>query len=191
MLFRSSVSIGIIPTANFGYNLSLACEGMQAQFLDSSLNATVWSWEFGDGSTATLQNPVHTYPYNSSYIITLIAINPPCSDTAQKTISVADIAQYLTFKTANVFTPNGDGLNDCFNLIPPISGVDGAKFAGCANLSIYDRWGVPVYHSAYSGACWDGRTTAGIIVPAGTYFYIFDLDSGSGIQLKGFITVLR
>ncbi len=190
------VSIGIIPTADFGYTLSLVCEGMEVQFVDSSLNLSPsvdgWSWEFGDGtSTSSVQNPIHNYPYNSSYVITLIVINPPCADTAQKTISVSDISAYLSFQTFNVFTPNGDGMNDCFNFPPTISGADGGKFSGCANLTIYNRWGNPVYRSAYSGSCWDGRTTAGIIIPAGTYFYVFDLDSGSGIQLKGFVTVLR
>ena len=183
-----SVSIGTIPTANFGYTLSLACEGMEAQFTDSSLNATAWDWDFGDGTSSALQNPSHSFPYNANYVITLTAINPPCSDTAQKTISLSDLSSYVSFTTSNVFTPNGDGINDCFNFIPTISGVDGGKFAGCAELSIYNRWGVPVYHSEYSGACWDGRTSTGIEVPAGTYFYMFDLN---GIQLKGFVTVLR
>jgi gliding motility-associated-like protein len=183
-----SVSIGIIPTANFGYSLSLACEGMAARFLDSSLNATSLSWVFGDGSSSVQQDPVHSFPYNSGYVITLVATNPPCSDTVQKTISVSDISDYVTFKTSNVFTPNGDGINDCFNLIPTISGVDDGMFAGCAYLTIYNRWGVPVHYSAYSGTCWDGRTSTGSIVPEGTYFYIFDMN---GIQFKGFITVLR
>jgi gliding motility-associated-like protein len=182
------VSIGTIPTANFGYNLSLACEGMLAQFSDSSLNATGWSWNFGEGNSSSLQNPQNNFSYGSSYVITLIVINPPCKDTAQKTISVSDLSSYVSFQTSTVFTPNADGMNDCFHLIPNISGVDGGKFAGCAELTVYDRWGVPVYHSAYSGACWDGKTSTGIDVSEGTYFWIFDLN---GIQEKGFITVLR
>ena len=182
------VSIGINPTANFGYTLSLACEGIEAQFLDSSLNATALGWNFGDGISSDQQNPVHSFPYNSGNLITLIATNPPCADTLMKTISISDISNYVTFKTSNVFTPNGDGTNDCFHLIPAISGADDGKFAGCADLTIYNRWGIPVYYSAYSGSCWDGRTSTGSIVPEGTYFYIFDMN---GIQFKGFITVLR
>ena len=80
-------------------------------------------------------------------------------------------------------------MNDCFHLVPEraAQGLSGT-FAGCAILTVYNRWGVAVYHSEYSGACWDGRTTAGLMVTEGTYFYIFDLN---GIQLKGFITLLR
>jgi len=183
------VSLGIIPTANFGYSLSLACEGVEAQFRDSSQNAFTWSWNFGDGSsTSTTQNPIHLFPYNSNYVITLTATNPPCLDTAKKIISISDLANYLSIQAANVFTPNNDGVNDCFNLgMNPLTNF-GASFEGCADLTIYDRWGVPVYHSEYSGSCWDGRTTSGLIVPEGTYFYMFDLN---GIQKKGFVTVLR
>lgn len=40
-------------------------------FTDLSTNATSWFWEFGDGSTSTLQNPVHTYASGGSYTATL------------------------------------------------------------------------------------------------------------------------
>ena len=162
---------------------------MEAQFRDSSQNGLSWSWNFGDGSApVTSSSAIHTFPYSSNYVITLTAFNPPCKDTAQKIISLSALADYLSIQTANVFTPNNDGVNDCFRL-----GMDAvnnlkADFEGCADLTVYDRWGVPVYHSEYSGSCWDGRTTAGVIVPEGTYFYMFDLN---GIQLKGFVTVLR
>jgi gliding motility-associated-like protein len=187
------VSFAITPAANFSYSLSLACEGMEAQFRDSSQNAFAWSWNFGDGTLSSLQNPVHTFPYNSNYIITLAAANLPCLDTAKKIISLSALADYLSLQTANVFTPNNDGVNDCFHIgMNPVTGL-GAKFEGCANLTVYDRWGVPVYHSEYSGSCWDGYTSAGTIVPEGTYFYIFELNpkGAGGIHLKGFITVLR
>jgi gliding motility-associated-like protein len=188
-----TVSIGVKPSSDFVYSLSLACEGIAVQFRDSSQNAFYWQWNFGDGNSSSEQNPVHIFPYGGNYTITLTAINPPCKDTAQRTITVAQLAEYITINTSNVFTPNGDGVNDCFRIFIRSTDIFSlgelpAKFAGCAELTIYDRWGVPVYHSEYSGACWDGRTSAGIMVSEGTYFYIFDLN---GIQAKGFLTVLR
>lgn len=177
-----TVSSGIIPIANFGYDLTLACDGMKAHFSDSSLNATSWAWNFGDGNSSSQQNPTHVFPYGSNYAITLIAANQPCTDTAQTTILVNGLSSYLNLESSTVFTPNSDGVNDCFRI------NTNGRFEGCADLTIYDRWGVPVYHSEYSGSCWDGYTSAGAVVPAGTYFYMFDLN---GIQLKGFVTVLR
>jgi len=177
-----TVSLGTLPTANFGYTLSLACEGMEAQFMDSSLNATGWQWNFGDGNSSTIQNPSHTFVYGTNYNVVLTALNPPCSHTVQTTIAIDNLSNYLNIESSNVFTPNNDGINDCFKI------NTNGRFEGCANLTIYNRWGVQVFYSAYSGSCWDGRTSAGIIVPEGTYFYTFELN---GIQLKGFITVLR
>ena len=183
-MFKDSVTvlIGTIPVAAFGYLPSLSCEGMTIQFVDSSLNTLSWLWNFGDGNTSVQQDPVHAFPYNNTYYVTLVAFNPPCSDTATQIISVNEQESYVAIQTANVFTPNYDGINDCFNLSL------NASFEGCAELSIYDRWGVGVYHSSYSGACWDGRNSVGVLMPAGTYFYIFDLN---GIQKKGFITLFR
>lgn len=175
------IAFSLMPSANFGYALFPACEGVQIQFSDSSLNATGWLWNFASG-TSTQQNPSYDFSYQNSYTVTLIAYNPPCSDTVSKIIAVNGLSQYAFTQETNVFSPNADGMNDCFQL------VSGGKYHGCANLTVFDRWGVPVFHSAYSGQCWDGRTSAGEMVPQGTYFYIFDLKE---LQLKGFVTVVR
>lgn len=176
-----TVSVNPTPIADFGYTLFPECEGLEIKFLDSSLNTTGWFWNFGSG-TSTLQNPVYNFSYQSSFIVTLVALNPPCSDTVSRPITVNDISAYMLTQKVNVFTPNNDGINDCFRI------VNGGKYEGCAELTVYDRWGVPVFHSAYSGMCWDGRTTAGELVTEGTYFYILDLNE---VQLKGFVTVIR
>lgn len=63
------------PCASFGYQLTSSCVGM-VQFSDSSTNnPTNLLWKFGDGTTSTLQNPVHTYLLSGTYNITLIASN--------------------------------------------------------------------------------------------------------------------
>lgn len=177
-----TVSTHIMPLAGFSYSLELACEGMTARFSDSSINATSLFWDFGTSNTSVQQNPAILLPYQNSYSVTLVASLPPCSDTVIKILDVNDFADYILIQESNVFTPNGDGINDCFNMLT------NGKFAGCADLTIYDRWGVSVFHSSYSGSCWDGRNSEGVLVPSETYFYIFDI---KGIQTKGFITVLR
>jgi len=60
--------------ADFSYQLNSTCDSLKATFTDSSTNATQWFWDFGDGTTSTLQNPVHTYPIsNTIYTISLTA----------------------------------------------------------------------------------------------------------------------
>ena len=48
------------------------CLQTMVQFLDSSINATSWTWNFGDGYTSTLQSPSHLYQDTGSYIVSLI-----------------------------------------------------------------------------------------------------------------------
>jgi gliding motility-associated-like protein len=50
----------------------------------------------------------------------------------------------------NAFTPNGDGLNDCYRI----------KYWGLVEeveFSIWNRWGERVFHSRDPFACWDGK----------------------------------
>lgn len=51
-------------------------------FTDNSDNdPTAWEWDFGDGGTSTLQNPVHTFTENGTYNICLTATNAVGSNT--------------------------------------------------------------------------------------------------------------
>ena len=58
-------------------------------FTDTSTeNPTSWSWQFGDGTTSTLQNPGHLYTNSGTYTVNLTA-QKVCSDgtSRQSTIS--------------------------------------------------------------------------------------------------------
>ena len=46
---------------------------------------TSWAWDFGDGSSSTLQNPTHTFNSNGSYTISLTVSNGLAQDTETKT----------------------------------------------------------------------------------------------------------
>jgi PKD repeat protein len=55
---------------------------LQVQFEDRSSGLpTEWEWDFGDGGTSTLENPVHTYTTPGTYTVTLIARNPNTEGT--------------------------------------------------------------------------------------------------------------
>ena len=87
----------------------------------------------------------------------------------------------------NVFTPNQDGLNDLFK---PTVG----KHIRSIKTTIYNRWGILTYKSNSLNEGWDGRTTAGIKVSEGTYFYIIETTSkenGNSTTYKGALTLIR
>ena len=73
------------PTAqaSFTADVTQACEMLTVNFTNNSLNATDYSWDFGDGSPISMQpNPTHTYDTSGIYTVSLIAINATSSDTA-------------------------------------------------------------------------------------------------------------
>ena len=87
---------------------------------------------------------------------------PVCNagcDTAEVFI---DIDNSASCDIPNIFTPNGDNVNDV--PIPCISGLGHQIF-------IFNRWGDIVYESDNYQSNWDGRHR-GEHVPDGTYFYI-------------------
>ncbi len=79
-------------TAAFSYG-SGCTSGVQ--FTDQSSGnpgmVTAWFWDFGDGSTSTLQNPFHPYALAGNYNVTLIVQDSVgCADTVTHTITIFD-----------------------------------------------------------------------------------------------------
>lgn len=92
----SEVDITVRPNAiaQFQTFYTPGCDAAPANFLNNSLNASDYIWNFGDGTpTTTVANPSHTFENNTStlqtYTITLIANTAyGCSDTTTTSISV-------------------------------------------------------------------------------------------------------
>lgn len=76
-----------LPVAEFIWFAS----GSVVQFSNLSTNGTSYSWNFGDGSTSTDQNPVHTYAAGGTYTVTLVVTNACGSDTITLTIDTNNI----------------------------------------------------------------------------------------------------
>ncbi len=68
--------INVFGYANARYTSNIL--GRTVHFSDLSVNATSWSWDFGDGNTSTQQSPVHTYAADSAYVVCLTVTNPSC-----------------------------------------------------------------------------------------------------------------
>ncbi len=77
---------GSVPVADFSANVTTIAEGGTVTFTDLSTNIpTEWSWSFGDGSSSSTQNPLHTYNTAGIYTVSLTAINANGADTEIKT----------------------------------------------------------------------------------------------------------
>jgi PKD repeat protein len=60
-----------LPIANFGHQEA----NLSVQLSDSSINAIAWTWDYGDGNGASVQNPNYTYASPGSYNVCLTAQN--------------------------------------------------------------------------------------------------------------------
>lgn len=77
------------PIANFV--VSFDCNNrLSKTFTDKSIGADEWNWNFGDGTTSTLQNPIHTYADTGTYIVTLRVKNyiTGCEHSKSQTIVI-------------------------------------------------------------------------------------------------------
>jgi PKD repeat protein len=73
------------PDADFTANQTTGKAPLHVQFTDLSTgNPTSWAWDFGDGGTSTLRNPVHTYSTPGIFTVTLTVANECGADTMVK-----------------------------------------------------------------------------------------------------------
>lgn len=150
---------------------------------DRSSNAKNVTWLFGDGNQSS-GNGTITHEYEEAGLFTISqVVNPKskCTDTVRKQaeISLNDIREV---KVPNVFTPNGDGMNDNF-VVQGLDGCDGYQ------ITIYNRWGSVVFKDSGEVLKWngkDGKTDQ--TLNSGTYYY--ELKNGSFKQ-EGTISLIR
>ena len=78
----------VCPNTNAAFSNSVT--NYTASFTDLSINTpTSWSWNFGDGTTSTTQNPSHTYAANGTYSVCLISHNACGADTICQNIVIS------------------------------------------------------------------------------------------------------
>lgn len=173
------------PTSAFTYTPNPPQENTPVVFLNSSVGANRYVWNFGDGDTiaTTSLEPVnHIFNETKLYNTCLIAFNNTgCPDTTCQPVQ-ARISPLLD--VPNAFTPNGDGINDKVYV----------RGFGILRMTwrIYNRWGVLVFETNDKTQGWDG-TYKGSMQPNEVYHYVLDVEysDNSKFQKRGDITLLR
>ncbi len=84
----------------------------------------------------------------------------------------------------NIFSPNGDGVNDTLVFIDPNGEYPNNT------IEVFDRYGNSVFQMDRYDSSWDGTGSNGDL-PKGTYFYILDLNGDGSEVVKGWIQILR
>jgi|GEM_PF-1336627 len=120
----------------------------------------VVSWDFGDGTSSSEASLTHTYTTKGRYLVTLTVVDQAgCLITQSKEL---DILDYF-IEIPNVFTPNGDALNDTF--FPKF------RFVRNLQVQVVNKWGELIYRSqGQDDSGWDGLVS-GEKAPEGVYVY--------------------
>jgi len=187
----ANVHVIPFPIAEFAIsNPVVTIENPTIQFSNSSLDATVYTWDFGDGSPlSSEEDPGHTFPDvpNEEYTVTLTASNYlGCTDVISKLIYVNDV---IIFYVPNIFTPDGDAYNQTFQ---PVfySGYDVYDF----QMQIFNRWGEVVFETFDASKGWDGTYGDRGLVDDGTYTWFIEFKetmSDKRHKHRGHVTILK
>ncbi|CAN5387627.1 hypothetical protein BH09BAC5_BH09BAC5_20590 [soil metagenome] len=100
----STFTIYVTPSPTASFTATTVCAGLTTQFTNTSSagNNATWSWDFGDATTSTMQNPPgHIYSGPGTYVVTLIATDSAgCNNTFTLNV-IVDIAPIPAFTAAN------------------------------------------------------------------------------------------
>ncbi len=195
--FYELITVHEIPVAEF-YPLPEVTDVFNGliEFFDQSTPVMNWYWTFGDGTTATEQNPEHVYSAAGIYPVQLaVTTGAGCVDTVVHNI---EVKEQHTFYAPSAFSP-GSGLQNNY-FYPKGIGIDPEHY----ELWIYDRWGEVIYNTtiypegthqkAEVEGGWNGRYhNTGKYVKVGTYtWYVKCIDvNGMEHEYVGAVTVIR
>lgn len=134
-IFFNQQGPAVAPTANFTVSTATICEGESVGFTDFSTDVpTSWTWNFGDNTSSTDQNPAHVYPAPGVYAVSLVVSNAAGNDTYTMTNAVTVVANpvvNLTSSIANNTMCINDGPTQ-LNVSPAGSTVTGNGISGNA-----------------------------------------------------------
>src|SRR3989339_351459 len=166
-----------LPDADFYYQQSTQMNNNYINFYDQTSGEPVsWNWNFGNGNISDQQNTNTVYTHDGSYTVLLTVKNQyGCQDTAMKII---DIKEAIFIPSA--FTPDGDGVNDQFEILYNGNFI--------YSIKIVNRWGQEIWNGDQT-QMWDGKTKDGNECSQGTYYYFLNGSmNGLGKEYKGSVT---
>lgn len=164
------------------------------EFVNNSINAEDYLWDFGDGTTSEEFSPLHEYDVNGPISVCLYSYNYnggecTCSD---KSNQIIDIERINTFFVPNALSPDQNYGNSEVSIFKP-KGIGIEEY----ELTIYSPWGdvITTLNQVFDGSPadhWDG-TYDGEPVPQGAYLWKANVEYQSGHRefKQGTVTVIR
>ncbi len=158
------ITVNALPIATIGDSLSIF-KGQSVQLKAGGGSRYLWRPSIGL-SDSTIANPIASPSFSTDYKVLVFNEKNCVVQRSQKVFVIQPI------QSPTVFTPNGDKLNDVW-AIPFLEQWPKAK------VVLFDRWGRTVFSSGPYKNDYDFKDDAGLLLPAGTYFYSIDLMNGA------------
>ena len=170
-----------LPDVQASSSNDLTCSLGSSQL--NATGATNYLWTPATGlDNSSIENPIATPGNTTLYKVIGKGING-CSGSDTVTVKV-DFSIKSLYLMPNSFTPNNDGINDCF----------GIKYWGVIqelDFSIYNRFGEKVFHTNDARICWDGRYKQKL-QDVNVFVYIIKAKTACGyIERKGTVALLK
>jgi len=177
---RDSVTVSPYPQLGIDVTAdTFVIEGSSAQLDVTGGPFLQYRWEPETGlNSSTIPNPIAT-PYEPIRYYVFGLNEYGCEEVDSVFIDVLeDITVY------NVFSPNGDGINEYFE-------IEHAERFPEMLVEVYSRWGDRLFSTVgyHSGSWWDGRAR-GKEAPVGTYYYVVVPYPGAK-PITGHVTIIR
>lgn len=141
-----------------------------------------YTWAPAAGLSCTdCTDPIASPDTSTIYILT-VADSTGCSATVTYRVLLCNLDKLII---PNAFTPNDDGVNDVFRVVPS------ENFAEVHSLTIFNRWGQKVWEGSGIDAQWDGKID-GKLAASDVYVWLLKGScSGEVLQKKGDVSLLR
>ncbi|HCY89939.1 MAG TPA: hypothetical protein DHV17_06745 [Chitinophagaceae bacterium] len=176
--FRDTMTVFVQPVVDAGPSFVVP-QGTSIRFNptvnDSTTVSFVWSPATGLSDPTALR-PTLRAEQDETYTLTATG-NGNCTASDVLTVKIL-----RPLKIPNVFSPNGDGINDTWQ-------IDNLTDYTGAVVEVFNRYGQLVFTSTGYGTPWDG-TTKGKPLPVATYYYVIQLKNGFK-PLSGSVTIIR
>ncbi|MFM2387697.1 MAG: hypothetical protein RL660_2454 [Bacteroidota bacterium] len=175
-------SISILPPPSVSVTKSgdIACNTSSP--ILSAAGALSYTWAPTSSlSSSTGQSVTSSATQTTTYTVT--GVEGLCADTASITVYFNEGAASIF--VPNAFTPNSDGVNDCFAIksLSTVYDID---------LKIYDRWGKMVFATTSLTECWNGVIGNYTDCNEGIYYYTLRANTDCGkVQMNGDVMVTR
>ncbi len=134
-----TINVGTNPCSNFNFTNANNCSGL-VTFTQTAINpVSTYSWNFGNSTSSSLQNPSCTYTSGGTYSVSLTVCNGTLCSTATKTLTINNVGGPLSASCAPIsysYSSNYGILNVSLNTINKSSNyayIEGYQDFSCLN----------------------------------------------------------